>query len=122
MRPWVLTSVCPVTSRTIPAISTFHEGKSSGGQFQNRNDTLPNPNGGLHCHSVIGRLFRHSGQGIKAGPDSSIHSPTALPIASPKETPNGSMIAPQAGQVNPSHAGPSANSLYERPTFGSTPE
>jgi hypothetical protein len=87
----------------------FHEGESSGGQFQNRNDMLPNPKGGLHCHSVIGRFFRHFEQETRAGPDSSSHSPTALPIASPKEPSNGSMSAPQAGQVNPSHEGPSAH-------------
>src|SRR5262245_43097066 len=103
-------------------MSTFHEDESSGGQFQNRNDTLPNPNGGLHCQSVIGRFLRHSGQRTKAGPDSSIHSPAALAIASANGSTNGSMSAPQAGQVNPSHEGPSAHALNDRPTFGSTPQ
>lgn len=108
-------------SRTMLAISIFQASESSGGQFQNRNDRLPKPRGGLHCHSVMRHFFRHFGHGTRAGPEPSIHSAMAFPKESPSASPNGSISAAHEGQTNPSQADPSAHSLNPLPTCGSTP-
>jgi hypothetical protein len=47
---------------TRAGISIFQDGLSSGGQFQNVNDKLPNPKGGLQTHSVIEGELPHRGQ------------------------------------------------------------